>query len=390
MQLISLIDTTGLEYDDRIRKESLSIVDLGHQLHIVALESANLPGERMAYGRVPVTTIALRSRAWFPRGRGLLVKLIEAYMRFIVQVIRRRPEGVWFHNLNFAFVIPFLAVLRGIGVTRVLLWDQHELPFDQVLNSRLLMAAYVFLMNRCDAVVMASVDRKELVQRQVGDRLRTPIIALENYPDAEFTRVAEQPLPPEVVAWLDGAPYLLAQGGASPNRHLEELVAAVMTWAHWKLVIVGPFHPAQVDRLTKLHGPALAQWVHFHGAVPQMDLVPFVDAAQASVVFYDVRITNLRYCAANRFFQALSRGIPVMVGTNPPLRRVVEQDRCGVVVDAASVGAIVAGLENLAQQREAYRAAAAACAGVFVWESQRGDIDRLLRMVQAVRGLATA
>lgn len=390
MQLISLIDTTGLEYDDRVRKESLSIVDLGHQLHIVALESANVPGERLVYGRVPVTTIALRSRAWFPRGRGLVIKLVEAYLRFFVQVIRRRPDGVWFHNLNFAVLIPFLAILRSLGVTRALIWDQHELPFDQVLNSRLLMAAYLFLMNRCDAVVMASVDRKELVQSQSGDRLRTPVFALENYPDAEFTLLSKQPLPPEITTWLDGAPYLLAQGGASPNRHLEELVAAVMTWARWKLVIVGPFHPSQVDRLTERHGPALAQRVRFHGAVPQMDIVPFVDAAQASVVFYDVRITNLRYCAANRFFQALSRGIPVVVGTNPPLRRVVAQDHCGVVVDAASVEGIVTGLDNLARQREAYREAAGACAGVFVWESQQGQIDRLLRTVQAARGLAGA
>ena len=46
-------------------------------------------------------------------------------------------------------------------------------------------------------------------------------------------------LPDDVKSWLAGSPYLLAQGGANPDRHLDRLVAAVMRGAMFRSLSAG-------------------------------------------------------------------------------------------------------------------------------------------------------
>lgn len=373
-----LIETSGLEYDDRLRKEALSIVRLGHSLRIVALEYANEAGNRLTYGSVPVTTFGLSSRRWFARTRGVAVKLLESYVRFAIPLLRGRTDLVWFHNLNFGLFVPFLVFCRWLGLTRTLIWDQHEMPFDWMLHNRLVTNTLTFLMNCCDAVIVASADRKVFLQDTMRRRLHVPIVALENYPDNEFAQMPPSTLDDETVSWLGDVPFLLAQGGANPNRHLEELVEAVISDGHWKLAVVGPYKQAQVDRLMQKFGPVLSERVRFTGLVPQMAIGPFVDSALASVVLYDQGSINLRYCAPNRLYQALCRGVPVLVGTNPPLRRIIETYGCGVVVETMSAEGIRRGLADLAANNSFLRANARQCLDVFRWENQDSAIADLL------------
>lgn len=374
---LMLLDTTGLDYDDRVRKEAVSVARLGESIHIVALEYANESGEREVYGRIPATTISLRSRRWFPRGKRLSIKLLESYLRFIAQVVSRRPAAVWFHNLNFAMLTPILALLKSVGFTRCLVWDQHELPFDRVVNNKALMRIFGVMINMCDVVVMASEDRKQLLAERMP-RVKTPIVSLENYPDAEFADQPREPMPEDISNWLDGSPYLLAQGGANPHRHLHELANAIMTLRVWKLIVVGPYQQVQIDSLRQEYGDDLDHWIRFTGFVPQFDIVPLIDAAAASVVFYDTRILNLNYCAPNRFYQALCRGIPVVVGENPPLRRVVDTYHCGVVVDSASSESICLGLERLSTHYEQIARQARASSDLFRWETQDYEVEYII------------
>ena len=72
--VLMLINTTGLQYDDRLRKESGSLQASGAAVEIVGLEYANRTGRSVVYDGIPARTIALRSRRWFPQSRGLVVK----------------------------------------------------------------------------------------------------------------------------------------------------------------------------------------------------------------------------------------------------------------------------------------------------------------------------
>ena len=375
--VLMLINTTGLQYDDRLRKESGSLQASGAAVQIVGLEYANRAGQSVVYDGVRARTIALRSRRWFPQSRGLVVKTGEMYLRFVAAVLALRPDVVWCHDLEMGGLIPLLAVLRALGLIKRVVWDQHELPPDGLRASALYRRMFGWLLRCCDTIVMANAERRTLVREWVHTP-RTPIEVLNNYPDARFGEQPRQPLPSEVVAWLDGEPFLLAQGGANPDRHLNSLVAAVLRNRQFRLVVVGPFGARLVADLEQEHGSSLRQRVLFTGPVPQLELTRFIDHAYASVVLYQATSANTRLCAPNRLYQALIRGVPVVVGSNPPMADLVAAANCGIVLntDGADVDDLCAALDRLESRHEEL-ARAASVKRDLTWESQLAVVARI-------------
>jgi succinoglycan biosynthesis protein ExoL len=375
--VLMLINTTGLQYDDRLRKEAGSLQALGLAVSILALEYANRARQSLVYDGVPATTIRLRSRRWFPQSRGLVVKTAEMYLRFVAFVIRRRPDVVWCHDLEMGGLVPLLAALRALGLIRRIVWDQHELPSDRLRGTWMYRGLFGWLLNRCDSVIMANRERRALVLDWLTTG--TAIEILNNFPDARFGELARQPLPGEVTRWLDGFPYLLAQGGANPDRHLDSLVAAVLRATELKLVVVGPFNRKRVDDLEREHGGSLGQRVLFTGPVPQMELSRFIDHAYASVILYQANSDNTQLCAPNRLYQALVRNVPVVVGANPPMADLVRANSCGVVLngDGGDVGDLSEGLQRLEAGHDGFSKAAAVKRDDLTWESQEPIVARI-------------
>jgi len=297
------------------------------------------------------------------------------WTRLLHCVIKAQPNIVWFHCIGMTGLAPFLILLRKFGKLRLLVWDQHELPSDRLLNIQIFLRFFTFLLNGCDLVIMASDERREFIKDLLGKRLRTRIAVLNNYPDQQLADLPKGELPKQVREWLAGCPYVLAQGGANPNRNFDQLVEAVMNTEGVRLVVVGPYQQDQMTRLGNRFGTALTEKVFFTGFVPQMELVPYIDHALTSVVFYDMGTTNSRLCAPNRLYQALARHVPVLVSQNPPLRAVVDQYSCGVAVDATNPARIKDGLESAIANEETYRKGAAGCSDLFLWERQPNPLE---------------
>ncbi|MBX2997179.1 MAG: hypothetical protein KF893_01620 [Caldilineaceae bacterium] len=380
MNVLMLINTPGLDYDDRLRKEVLSLRESGCQVAIVALEYANQADEKKVYGGIEATTLRLRSRNWFPRAQGLAVKTAELYGHFLAQVLRQKPEIAWIHNLELLGLVPLLALLCRLGVIGRLIWDQHELPSDARIDNRFFMRLLAFCMNLCDAVVMANPQRYQLIQSRLEHPLRTPVYVLDNYPDRTFIETPPTGLPAEISQWLAGSDFVLAQGGASPGRYLRELAQAILSLESIKMVVIGPHQQGDLEFLDDRFGAQWRQRILFTGFVPQMDIIPFIDHALVSVVFYQITTANSRLCAPNRLYQAIGRGTPVLVGNNPPMAAVVEQWQCGVVLsdDGRNVAEIVRGLTAISTSAADLRRNAERARASMLWETQLDVFEKLL------------
>lgn len=378
MNLVMIIKTSGLEYDDRLRKEALSSRELGHQVQIIALENANHRSEKRIYGDIRATTISLSSRRWFPQSKGLVIKAIEFYARLLLHAVRLRPDVLWVHDLGILGIMPALLLLRRLGAVGRLVWDQHELPSDSQLASRAYMTLYRCLANGCDMLVMANDERRDLMQARHLGRLKVAVEVLNNYADGVFRRLPQRELPESIRTWLDGSPYVLAQGGASPGRHLGQLVAAIMASPQAKLVVVGPYQQDQHEELRRQYGDGLQERVLFTGYVAQLEIAPYIDHAAASIIFYATTNNNSLMCAPNRLYQAIARGTPVVVGPNPPMRRLVEELGCGVVVDHTDPRGICESIGLILAEQAVLRANTRASAAQFDWEQQIPVIGSLL------------
>ena len=93
-----LIYTSGMEYDDRLRKECLSLEQAGADVEVIVLEYANRAGRGVAEFGTPYRSVTLWTRSLTPRARLLPVKLAEMYLKFAWHVLLRRRPILWLRS----------------------------------------------------------------------------------------------------------------------------------------------------------------------------------------------------------------------------------------------------------------------------------------------------
>lgn len=380
MRVLMLLKTSGLEYDDRIRKESKSIAALKSSVLIVVLEYANKREEFQIYPNVRAKTLRLRTRKLFRRGSGLLFKTLELYILLIIAVLKNRSHIIWIHEQTLSGLIPFVSLLRKIGFVNRIIWDQHEVPHTKIITNPTVIGVFTTLCNLTDGLVVANIQRKNLLLERTRNKIKVPIHVLQNIPDREFIQLPKEELPLGVSQWLNGSPFILAQGGSSPNRYFEELIQAVTELPEIKLIVVGPYQEEQLHDIRLEYGSRIEKLVYFTGFIPQLEMTPFIDHALTSIILYKPINENQLLCAPNRLYQAVARGIPVVVGSNPPMAEFVKTNECGLVLpsDGREVRDIQKGILLMIEHHEEFRNNAVKIGQRIRWESQEDVVKRIL------------
>jgi hypothetical protein len=74
--ILMIIKTSGLAYDDRLRKECGTLVKLGNCVKIIALEYEDKRNKGVTEDNVPFQTISLFTRKILPHKWGLAFKTL--------------------------------------------------------------------------------------------------------------------------------------------------------------------------------------------------------------------------------------------------------------------------------------------------------------------------
>jgi len=383
MKVLMIINTLGIDYDDRLRKECASIKELGNIPLIAALEDENKQKKGVTDEDVSFSTILLITRKILPHKRFLIFKAFEMYVKFLIKIFVSRPNVIWLHNIEMAGLIPFCWIMKRIGFINKLIWDQHELPANKFFLNKFIKKLFIFLMNACESIVLANKERRDFLFKKLDKKnLNSQFHVIKNFADQQFASLPKGVLPKEVKEWLKGKPYLLAQGGAGHDRYLDKVVAAVLSIEGINLIVVGSYSDKILYKLNKKWGNIIKEKVYFTGLIPQKKMVDFIDYAIASIVLYKKNITNCWLCASNRLYQALIRGIPVIVGINPPMANLVNKCNCGVVLEGSgsSIWDIKDGIRQLIENREQLKENTKNYLNNISWESQMPIFKKIMEI----------
>jgi glycosyltransferase involved in cell wall biosynthesis len=179
-------------------------------------------------------------------------------------------------------------------------------------------------------------------------------------------------LPPE-------ARVVLYQGGFSPGRGIEQLVAAIEDVPGAVLVLLG--YGAMLDALERTAAdlrfadPVLGRRLRIMPAVPPDALLGWVAAADVVAMPIQPTTLNHRLTTPNKLFEAMAVGVPVVASDLPGMAPIVRETGCGVVCDPTDPAAIAAAIRSIldapAEERRAYRERALSAAhATYCWERQ--------------------
>jgi glycosyltransferase involved in cell wall biosynthesis len=142
--------------------------------------------------------------------------------------------------------------------------------------------------------------------------------------------------------------FLLVFQGAGINieRGGEELIDAIKITENVSLIIVGSGEVMSVLK-KKVHERDLSGRIKFFPKMPWDELMKYTKSASAGLCLEKDTNLNYRYCLPNKLFEYISAGIPVITGSLPEIKKVVEEYECGIIIPEITPGEISKAISKL-------------------------------------------
>ncbi len=365
LKVAVILYTRSLENDDRIRKEITSLKHGNKDLDIFiyAIDPENIERSgHTSYGvgfRIPF----LKTRERFGSGRFKLLKAFDFF--FSIRGELKSFNVVWCAD-DLTFLFPLL--LRK----RTIIWDLHEIPqffLGYFWGKRL----FNIIENKCSLIIHANPHRIEFLRSNGIISNIKKHIYIRNFPDQSF--IDSQLTPPSysgIQEWLDGKSYVYIQGLSDSSRYPFNSVAAILRSTDLKVIVTAIMDDNVKIALFSEFGSLLDQRVYFAGMLEQMHTPCLIRDALLSIVLYQVKTPNESLCEANRFYQSLVFGVPVISGSNKPMKEIIDKHQCGIAMrsDGADIHELMLSVSKLVNNYPAYKENAEAIKDQFVWDDQ--------------------
>jgi glycosyltransferase involved in cell wall biosynthesis len=263
-----------------------------------------------------------------------------------------------------------------------LVYDSHELemhrnsryPWFVRLRRRMLERKYI---RRADAVVTVS--------ESIADHLRTdyriprPTVVM-NAPLFDANVIPATTVRQDLSLGADDK-LCVYVGNVTVNRGLEHVVRALALLPELHFATVGPRRPATEAELLELAVDlGVRDRLHLIDPVAPNEVVGYIATADASVLPIQNVCLSYYYCMPNKLLESVFAGVPVAVANLLEMRRFVEANRCGVIMDEADPKAIAQAIEQVITGRAQYvlsREDRATLAEQYGWPTQAGHLQSL-------------
>ncbi len=364
-----IIFTSSLDYDERIRKEVLSIGNLS-STDVTIFASEELPSKNPVGNATVVNPpFLIPNREWIPIK---LLKITELFLRLIFRFSFKNYDRIWLHDPIMVFLIPFLKKRTKAP----LIWDLHELPPPAFFNRPLLRKYFRRSADLASVIITANQERGNYMVRH---DLISDFRVLENFPMLGDRSQDTAYRDTEFEQFVDGRPFAYCQSATHPMRNFMALAKACV---EEKQCLVVPGEKNDEYRNARKAIDDFDNYILVLGKKPSMHLNYYLSKARYSFVFYTNKNMNNYLCAPNRLYHSLKLGIPVLVGGNPPLARIVDTYHCGVKLPGFGENSaeIADGIRKMKNHYDDFRHHSQKISGLFSWDSQESVIEEIIHL----------
>lgn len=128
------------------------------------------------------------------------------------------------------------------------------------------------------------------------------------------------------------------------QSNLDKVARAIRDIDGVRLIIAG--YGSQVEEMEQLVSEAPSK-VQLAGRVSYTEALERTMTADLIISLYEPVLLNTRYASANKLFEAMMCGKPILVSKGTAMTAIVEKENCGLVVDSGNIEEIKEAIERL-------------------------------------------
>lgn len=325
MRRVLFLRSNPIDPDPRVEKEALALARAGYSVKALGWDrTASLPLiESKDFGEI----VRLSLPAKFGTGLANLPHLLRFQLALAFYLFRERANYDVIHACDFDTLIPSL--LAKTFLRKKVIYDIFDFYADMLLKvpswmRKVVRWLDVHLMGFADAVILADETRLKQIS---GARPRR-VSFIYNSPNLDMNSENNSKVPPLPPPLRIGYVGLL-----SNVRGIHTMLDVVEKNPTWILELAGFGGDEDEIRTRAEQIPN----VYFHGRVSYTEGLRI--SANSHVLFatYDPSVPNHRFSSANKLFEAMALGRPIIVAKGTGMDALVANHNLGYVVTYGNI-----------------------------------------------------
>lgn len=368
----------NLENDDRLRKEFTSIKKMYPfiQMKAFAMLGDNREYEGVTGYGLPFRSVGLKSRDEVSRGSHLIKKSWDYYQA--IKNDLKEYDIIWNSGDE---PTPALLFIRD----KTLFWDLRELPMF-LMRSKWKRLVLKHIFSKCKVMIHANQYRIDYLKQNGLITDENKHLVVRNYPEFSAIDPEYDTRYHEVKEWIGGRTCVYLQGLSNDSRASYESLSAVLNVPDICAIVLGTVSEPAKQKIIEQYGKVVIdERICFAGNFKVLKVPQYLALCHLSLVFYKNTSPNNYYCEANRLYQAIDAGLPVVVGENPSMKDVVEKYEVGVSVDTdgSDIKVIEKGINTILKNREVFVKNIKRMKNDIKWESQEPTLRKAIEVLIA-------
>ncbi len=324
------LTSTHRPFDTRVfQKECRSLARAGYKVTLVVPHTEDVVVEGIQIRAVPLPE----------NGR----ERLRRTTRHVYKAALKENPGAIFH-FHDSELLPFMLLLKLRG--RRVIYDAHEDTPRQMLYQHWIpgwlrrpMAFFMWMLEVISGRILDHIITAEPVIARHFPAKKTSVI--RNYPMLEEFEHCE------AMAYTDRPIHIGFAGGISKVRGITELVKSLelLNPAHKaQLMLAGTFYPTNLIEETK----RMDGWkkIEFKGWLNRKDVLDLLANVRVGVI---TRHPIERHLSAfpTKLFEYMAAGLPVVVSDLPTIRPIIDDCKCGILINPTNPQDIAQALNSL-------------------------------------------
>ena len=324
----------------RVYNQAKTLVDAGKDITIIAWDRDCISPKKEVIDGIKIERIW--SRAGFQLGPLNIFSVIIFYLRLIPRLFKKEVDII--HCFNLDTVFPGLFVARFLGKKAIL--DMCEPEYYTNWPKRyyplvwLLQMFERFFSKRFDYLLVHNLF-------QVRKFTRYGIKALEqigSYPN--------QSLILDKIKEMKGNTVVIGRiGSIYKNNGVEEMIDAFRKLSevtpNVKLLFAGKVFKEFLEDFNRLISP-FGDAIEIIGKFSSEDLPKLYNKIDVSLQL-SRRTDWFKNITPTKFFESLANGVPVVTSDIGDLRQIIDEKKCGIIVDEMDIESVFSGLKRLVE-----------------------------------------
>lgn len=360
-------------HDSRVLKEAVSLKNAGYDITVVAHGNKNLEKEDT------IQNIRVKRFSYFNRKvtKNIFSKLM-IYIQYVLAsvVYAKSCAAVHCNDLN---TLPIGYIIKKFYNKDVkIIYDAHEYETEvgnlSGMAKKFMKFLEGYLIKHADKVITVSDSIAEEYAKLYA--IPKPDLVLNTPP---YQKIEKKDIFRQTFEISKEETIFLYQGGLSRGRGIEVLLD---TFKSSGLTVVfmgyGPLEP-----LVKQYANEYKN-IYFHNAVKPEVLLDYTSSADVGISTIENSCLSYYYCLPNKIFEYLMADIPVIVSNLYEMRKLVEEQQVGVVLEENSPEGLKGAITKvLALDKSLLKENIKKMKKIYNWEEQEKSLIKVYKDVLA-------